>query len=371
MNQPKARALAPVAALGALLVALGPALAAPDAIAVDLSGAPVGRVHVQVDGTVTFRALAGEHEIAAEDGSWWTGRISEGTGATLRFEAVGEFPFVCLLHADEAGTVVVEPRQDEPPPPPVNAAPSARFLAPGDGATVTGTVPVRIGGEDPDGGPEAITMRVRVDGGAWMTVLAASANEWRFEWNAEAAGAGEHTIDAIASDGAAESAIATIRVRVDAPDPPPPPPENERPTVAITRPAANARLVPADVLVAGTAADADSPESALLVEISVDGGPWQRARGGTDWVFVWDAALAEPGPHTIAARASDEDSTSPVARLKVTISATGGFTPSTPAPPTGVESESHAWREAALDFGWVAIAVVALSGAWAWASSRP
>lgn len=370
MNQPKARALAPVAVLGALLVALGPALAAPDAIAVDLSGAPVGRVHVQVDGTVTFRALAGEHEIAAEDGSWWTGRISEGTGATLRFEAIGEFPFVCLVHADETGTVVVEPRQDDPPPPPpVNAAPSARFLAPGDGATVTGTVPVRIGGEDPDGGPEPITMRVRVDGGAWMTVLAASANEWQFGWNAEAAGAGEHTFEAVASDGAAESAVATIRVKVDAPEPPPR--GNERPTVAITRPAANARLVPSDVLVTGTAADADSPESALLVEVSVDGGPWQRARGGSDWVFVWDASVAAAGPHTIAARASDEDSTSAVARMTVTIGAIGRFTPSTPAPPTDVESESNAWREAALDFGWVAIALVALSGAWAWASSRP
>lgn len=350
-----------------LAAAMAPARAAPDEIVVELSGGALGRSTVAVGGTVSFHSVTGAHEISGDDSSWWTGEILEGATASLRFEAVGEFPFHCRRHPDETGTIVVEPR--EPPPPPSNVAPVVRFLEPGDGASVAGMIPIRLNAEDPDTGPGSLLVRVRLDGRAWMTPLASSATEWRFDWNAEAAGGGDHVWEAIAFDGAAESPIAAIRLVVSAPPPPPQNP-NEPPSLAITRPEAGASLHPTEVLVTGAITDADSPESALRVEVSVDGGAWERARGSVEWVFVWDARGAAPGPHVIAARATDGIATSPVEIVRVLVKGTDGFTPTTPSPPPP-QSQAASWRDAALDFGWVAIALVALSGAWAWASSRP
>jgi hypothetical protein len=76
--------------------------------------------------------------------------------------------------------------------------------------------------------------------------------------------------------------------------------DNDAPTVAL----AGIGFVAAGraTVIGGSAAD---PTSAVArVEVSVNGGPWQRARGAESWSLAWDVPAGE-GPATIAVRAAD------------------------------------------------------------------
>jgi plastocyanin len=48
-----------------------------------------------------------EHTVTSEDGSFDSGPIEPGEGYAVRFADAGEFPYVCAIHPDMRGTVVV------------------------------------------------------------------------------------------------------------------------------------------------------------------------------------------------------------------------------------------------------------------------
>ncbi len=48
------------------------------------------------------------HTATAEDGSWDTGFLAPGASGRQRFAARGTYPFICALHPDMKGTIIVE-----------------------------------------------------------------------------------------------------------------------------------------------------------------------------------------------------------------------------------------------------------------------
>ena len=48
-----------------------------------------------------------EHTVTSEDGSFDSGTIAPGEGFAVRFTEPGDYPYVCAIHPDMRGTVVV------------------------------------------------------------------------------------------------------------------------------------------------------------------------------------------------------------------------------------------------------------------------
>jgi plastocyanin len=48
-----------------------------------------------------------EHTVTSEDGSFDSGPIAPGEGFAVRFADTGEYPYVCAIHPDMRGTIVV------------------------------------------------------------------------------------------------------------------------------------------------------------------------------------------------------------------------------------------------------------------------
>lgn len=99
------------------------------------------------------------------------------------------------------------------------------------------------------------------------------------------------------------------------------------PTVAIVTPGQGTSL--GGLLnFTGVAGDTDIGEGIAAVEVSLDGGAWMAAVGGTAWSFKVDTQVLENGPHTFAARANDGT----VWSLPVAV----GFNVTNPRPPAAL-----------------------------------
>jgi hypothetical protein len=85
------------------------------------------------------------------------------------------------------------------------------------------------------------------------------------------------------------------------------------PAVSFTAPSANATLS-GSVTLSGSASD---NAQIATVEISVDGGAYQRASGTTSWTYALDTIAYGDGSHTLAARATDASGNTSVAGLSV------------------------------------------------------
>jgi hypothetical protein len=85
------------------------------------------------------------------------------------------------------------------------------------------------------------------------------------------------------------------------------------PAVSFTAPTANATLS-GSVTLSGSASD---NAQVSTVEISVDGGAYQRASGTTSWTYALDTVSYADGSHTLAARATDASGNTAVAGLSV------------------------------------------------------
>ncbi len=67
-------------------------------------------VTVKVGGAVTWtnEDTAG-HTATLDGGSCGTGTLQKGESGSIRFDAPGEYPYLCSIHPRMTGTVVVEP----------------------------------------------------------------------------------------------------------------------------------------------------------------------------------------------------------------------------------------------------------------------
>ncbi|MEM2869282.1 MAG: Ig-like domain-containing protein [Thermoplasmata archaeon] len=102
--------------------------------------------------------------------------------------------------------------------------------------------------------------------------------------------------------------------------------------IAITFPA-NGSVVGGEVCVTG---EASGPQgAALVVQVSIDGGPWSAAAGNRSWSWVWSTFASGDGEHVLRARVSDGtaeafaeirvivDNTPPPARISSALPAFG------------------------------------------------
>jgi hypothetical protein len=76
-----------------------------------------------------------------------------------------------------------------------------------------------------------------------------------------------------------------------------------------------------DVL-AGAVNISGTSENALLVNVSVDGGGWNRAAGVDSWRWSWDTTGYPDGPHTLLASAVNGSRSSSVASVQVIVNNT-------------------------------------------------
>lgn len=92
--------------LGASVAA--PVLAAEHGVTIEGFAFSPGRVTVTVGDTVTWTNADGaSHTATADDGSFDTGGIPGGSTATIRFTTAGEFRYLCTIHPDMTGRIIV------------------------------------------------------------------------------------------------------------------------------------------------------------------------------------------------------------------------------------------------------------------------
>jgi plastocyanin len=100
-----------------------PVTASGDVTMADFSFAPRS-LTIAVGQSLTFvNAGSARHSATAKDGSFDTGLLARGGTARKTFNTPGTFPYVCTLHANMTGTILVTGANGEAPPPP-KAAPT-------------------------------------------------------------------------------------------------------------------------------------------------------------------------------------------------------------------------------------------------------
>lgn len=189
----------------------------------------------------------------------------------------------------------------------VNCAPDVPVInPPANGATVTGTIPVTVTATDHEDIPPAtlLTVEISLDGGTtWLPAgHTGDANTtYIYNWNTEAVPNGSYTIQVRATDSeglTTPGLPVTVTVNNIV---------NIKPTVTIDIPG-NGDTVDGTFDITVTATDDYTAQAALVVEISIDGSEWIPIghAGGTTYTFNWNTTLIADGPHTIAARSTDD-----------------------------------------------------------------
>ncbi len=193
-------------------------------------------------------------------------------------------------------------------PPPDTTAPTVAMTAPLAGATVSGTAVVDVTASDDVG---VVKVDLYVDG---VFFVSDTASPYSFAWDTSTLPNGSHTLQAVASDAASNSAsTAPISVTVSNT-----PPDTTPPVVSIGAPAAGA-TVSGTTTVSATASD---NVGVTKVEFYVDGVLY-----GTDttapYSFSWNTTALPNGSHTLLAVATDAASNSAsAAPIPVTVSNT-------------------------------------------------
>jgi subtilisin family serine protease len=192
--------------------------------------------------------------------------------------------------------------------PPDTTPPSVSIGTPAAGATVSGATTVSAAATDNVG---VTKVEFYVDGVLYVTDTTAP---YSFAWNTTTLPNGSHTLFAIASDAANNSAsTAPMAVTVSNT-----PPDTTPPTISFGAPAAGA-TVSGTATVSATAAD---NVGVTKVELYVDGVLF-----GTDtaapYSFAWNTTQSVNGSHTLQVRASDAAGNATNATRTVTVSNNG------------------------------------------------
>ncbi|MFQ5859638.1 MAG: Ig-like domain-containing protein, partial [Anaerolineae bacterium] len=181
-----------------------------------------------------------------------------------------------------------------------DSPPSVTIANPIDGATLSGSVTVQIDATDTEDAAGTLTVEWRVDGGAWQAAAYNSATSYYEDtWDSTTVSDGSHTLDARATDSAANTVTAGVTVTVDNVD--------EPPTASIVNPV-DGSAVAGSVAIQVDAADDRDAAGTLTVEVSIDGGAWQAATyksGSGYYELDWDTTAVTDGSHSIDARATD------------------------------------------------------------------
>jgi len=106
---------------------------------------------------------------------------------------------------------------------PVDNPPSVSLVNPADDSTVSGSVTIQVDATDAEDAAGTLTVEVAIDGGAWQaTTYNSASGYYELDWDTTAVADGSHTIDARATDSAANTGYASqVTVTVDNVDEPP------------------------------------------------------------------------------------------------------------------------------------------------------
>ncbi len=184
--------------------------------------------------------------------------------------------------------------------------PTVSITAPGNGATVSGSVTVSANASD---NVAVASVQFELDGAnAGSPVTSAP---YSYSWNTASSANGSHTLSAVAVDtsgNAATSAVVTVTVNNTTATPP---------TVSITSPASNAT-------VSGTMtvnATASASAGIASVQMQVDGANVGAADTASPYSFSWTTSSVANGSHTLTAVAKDTTGNSATsAGVSVTVS---------------------------------------------------
>jgi hypothetical protein len=228
----------------------------------------VARVEFRVDGVLVGTASAAPYTVA------WNATASLGshTIEAKAFDVAGN---------SATNTVTVLAIDTAPP--------AVTIQAPPNGTVVSGLVTIQASASDVGSGVTQVEFRV--DGGA---VGIDDTSPYSATWDASGATSGSHVIEAIATDGVGNTAVASVTVSVPLPDVIPP-------TVSIVIPSEGA-TVTGTVLIGASAGDVGSGMS--RVEFFVD-GTFVGVSYRHMYVASWDSSAAVPGSHVITATAYD------------------------------------------------------------------
>jgi hypothetical protein len=240
------------------------------------------------------------------------------------------------------------------------SAPSLAISTPSAGATVAATVTVSGSSSDNVG---VVAVAVAVDGGTWHPASGTSA--WSWSWSTSGLANGSHTLTARATDAAGNATTASRTVTLANPVP-----DTTAPTVSIGSPATGS-TVSGTVAVQGSAAD---NASLAAVDVSVDGGAWQRATGTAAWTWSWPTSSVADGTHMLTARATDAAGNTSTASTSVTVRNAQADTTaptvsiSSPSSGAGVAGTVTVAGTAADNVSVAAVTVAVDGGAWQSAS---
>ncbi len=189
--------------------------------------------------------------------------------------------------------------------PPDTTPPTVAISSPAAGATVSGTVTVSANASDNVG---VVKVDFYVDN---VLVGTDASAPYAYSWNTTGASNGSHTLKAVATDAAGNSASsASVAVTVSNT-----PPDTTPPTVAITSPAAGA-TVSGTVTVSANASD---NVGVVKVDFYVD-----NVLVGTDasapYAYSWNTTGTSNGSHTLKAVATDAAGNAATATRVVTVS---------------------------------------------------
>ena len=99
------------AATAALMtwIAAGSVLAADSPVSIAGFAFDPATVTIQVGDSVTWTNTdSAAHTATAGDGSFDTGQLADGASETVTFDTAGTFDYICTIHPQMAGSVVVE-----------------------------------------------------------------------------------------------------------------------------------------------------------------------------------------------------------------------------------------------------------------------
>ena len=263
----------------------------------------VANVQFQLDGS----ALGGPLTAPPYQISWDTSAASDGshTLTAVATDTSGN-------HATSAPVTVTV--SNNPPPP--SSPPSVSITAPANGATLSGLVTVAA--DASESGGQITQVQFQLDGNALGGPVTQS--PYQISWDTTTASNGTHTLTAIATDSAgntATSAPVTITVS-NGPAPP---------VVALTAPA-NGATVSGTVSVSANATD--NGGSIAQVQFQLDGSALGTPVTQSPYQISWDTTAVSNGSHTLTAVATNNSGDSTTSTpVTITVSNT-----STPPPPT-------------------------------------
>jgi Bacterial Ig domain len=189
---------------------------------------------------------------------------------------------------------------------PNTAPPAVALAAPAVGATVNGVVTVVANATDP---AKVAGVQFQLDGSNLGPAATGAGPSYSCTWNSKTVSNGGHTLTAVASDAAGNTATSSIPVMVNN--------DTTPPAVTITAPA-NGGTVNAAVTVIANATDNVGVTS---VQFQLDGvnlgGPVTGA--GPTYSYSWSTTANANGAHTLAVVASDAAGNTAKSSVSVTV----------------------------------------------------